>query len=106
MTNTVVRICLWVLLVTAVAFAQQGTIVGSWVEANQGTRWTFRADGTGFMEQTNATARFDWRVQGQILQLSTAAGTSVPYKVVRFDGSNLVIRNEQISREYQLRRES
>lgn len=105
MTNTVVRICLMVILVAAVALSQpNNSIVGSWIQADQGARWTFRADGTGFMEQTNATARFNWQVQGETLQVSTA-GTSVPYRVVKFDGQTLVIRNDQVAREYELRRE-
>jgi hypothetical protein len=105
MTRVLGKVILMVVLVTAMALAQpNSSIVGSWVQADQSTRWTFRADGTGFMELPNATARFNWQVQGQTLQVSTA-GTSVPYQVVQFDGQNLVIRNVQVSRQYELRRD-
>ena len=101
------RITVMVVLVAAVALAQPGqSIVGSWVQADKSCRWTFRADGTGFMERTQpkSTARFDWQVRGNTLQLSTA-GTTIPYSVVQNDGQNLVIRNEQIAQVSQLKRD-
>lgn len=98
---------LMIVLLGAVAFAQPGqSIVGSWSQADQNCRWTFKADGTGFMERTQprSTARFNWTISGNTLQLSTA-GISVPYSIVRYDGQNLVIRNEKVAQVYQLKRD-
>lgn len=104
MTNTIKNILLTLVALTAVVLAQPGSLVGSWVDSRD-TQWTFRADGSGFMEcgSPKTTARFNWQLQGQTLQVSTA-GTSVPYQVVQFDGQNLVIRNQRSSQSYQLRR--
>lgn len=100
-------ITVMIVLIAAAALAQPAqSIVGSWVEADKNCRWTFRADGTGFMERTQprSTARFSWQVRGNTLKLSTA-GTTIPYSVVQNDGQNLVIRNEQIAQVYQLKRD-
>jgi hypothetical protein len=93
------------LLATAVAQSDQ-SIVGTWIQDAQDTRWTFRADGTGFLErgQPKTTARFNWQFQGETLQVSTA-GTSIPYAVIQNDGQTLVIRNERVAQVYQLRRD-
>jgi uncharacterized protein DUF5640 len=104
MSRVIKKAILLIVMVAAVALAQPNSIVGSWVQADKGIRWTFRADGTGFMEQPNTTARFNWQVQGQTLQVKSS-GMSVPYQVVQLDGQNLVIRNQQISQQYQLRRD-
>ena len=100
MSRVIIRVILMIAMVAAVALAQpNSSIVGSWIQSDQGTRWTFRADGTGFMEQPNTTARFNWQVRGQTLQVQTA-GLSVPYQVIQLDRQNLVIRNQQVSQQY------
>lgn len=107
MPKVLSSITVMIVLMAAVALAQPGqSIVGSWVQADKSCRWTFKADGTGFMERTQprSTARFNWQVRGNTLQLSTA-GTTIPYSVVQNDGQNLVIRNDQIAQVYQLKRD-
>jgi len=94
------------LLLTVAAIADPASsIVGSWLESSSGARWTFRADGTGFMElgETRTTARFNWRLRGSTLEVSTAA-TSVPYSVLQQGSDSLTIRNERVSQVYQLQR--
>lgn len=95
------------LLMAAVAVAQPGqTIVGDWVQESQNAKWTFRSDGTGFMErgQPKLTARFSWLLRGQVLQVSTAS-TSVDYEVVQSSAEVLVIRNSRGGQVYELRRQ-
>lgn len=107
MKTRIFHILLLLLVSTLLAMAQPSQdIVGSWVQDNQQARWTFRPDGTGFMErgQPKTTARFQWRVNGTILEVSTA-GTSVPYELVQNDGSRLVIKNQRVSQVYELRRD-
>ncbi|MFA7479140.1 MAG: DUF5640 domain-containing protein [Vulcanimicrobiota bacterium] len=94
------------LLVVAIAVAEHAhPIVGAWEQADKGTHWTFRADGTGLMERTEPkyTARFKWTLRGNTLSLSTA-GRVVPYQIIQHDAHNLVIRNPQVSQIYQLSR--
>jgi hypothetical protein len=93
---------------TTLAQARDQRLVGTWTQEGQvAATWTFRPDGSGFMEQENprTTARFTWSCSGNTLQVSTA-GLSVPYTVVSNDGNSLVIRNEQIAATYHLRRKA
>ncbi len=100
---------LTLLLVTlaAVAGPTETKLIGTWTQEGEAAVWTFRPDGSGFMEQTNprATARFTWSCQG--VQLQVATGTLVvPYTIVSNNGSALVLRNEHSSATYRLSRKS
>jgi hypothetical protein len=96
---------LWTALM-ALAEPTDPKLFGTWTqEGGQATVWTFRPDGSGFMEQSNprTTARFTWSCRGQRLSVCTA-GLTIPYTVVSNDGSSLVIRNEQLSSVYKLKK--
>lgn len=106
--TTLKRIVILIVLLTLVVGAQPDqSIVGNWVQSSQNAKWSFRDDGTGFMEQgqPSVIARFNWRFQGATLQLSTA-GTSIPYDVIQNDGSTLVIKNRRGGQVYELRRDT
>ena len=94
---------------TVVGWAQEvdPRLFGTWVqEGSPANVWTFRPDGSGFMEQPNprCTARFTWSCQGQQLSVSTGPGMSVPYTVISSDSNSLVIRNEQVAAVYKLKK--
>ena len=94
-------------LMTLVCAARPSSaVVGAWVQAADSMRWTFRSDGTGFMERGNPkmTARFKWSVKGSILEVSTA-GTSVPYKLVENTANTLVIKNQHVLKTYTLQKQ-
>lgn len=97
------------LLCSLVTWAQatDAKLFGTWTQEGAAeTVWTFRPDGSGFMEQTSprTTARFTWTCQGQQLNVSAAGGLTVPYTVVSNDGTSMVLRNEQISTVYRLKK--
>ena len=97
---------LTLLLVTlaAVAGPSEARFIGTWTQEGEAAAvWTFRPDGSGFMEQSNpkTTARFTWSCQGVQLQLATGT-LVVPYTVVSSNGNALVLRNEQTSATYRL----
>ncbi len=92
------------LVLTIGVFAQADSrLVGTWTQDGEPATWTFRADGSGFIERSNprTTARFTWNCQGVRLQVSTA-GLIVPYTLVSSDGNTLVLRNERVSQTYHL----
>lgn len=92
------------LVLTVTVFAQADTrLVGTWAQDGDPATWTFRSDGTGFIERSNprTTARFTWNCQGVRLQVATA-GLVVPYTLVSSDGNSLVLRNERVSQTYRL----
>lgn len=99
---------LTLLLVTlaAVAGPSEARFIGTWTqEGGAAAVWTFRPDGSGFMEQSSpkTTARFTWSCQGVQLQLATGT-LVVPYTVVSSNGNALVLRNEHTSTTYRLLR--
>lgn len=105
--RTVGKLAMMLVLCTVAVLANPDSrLVGSWVQEGQGTVWTFRPDGSGFMEQANprTTARFTWDCAGQRLNVSTPAGNSVPYTVMSCDSGSLIIRNDQASSVYKLRK--
>lgn len=92
----------------AVAQQTDPKLCGTWTqEGGPGMTWIFRPDGSGFIEQPNpqTTARFTWSCQGGQLHVSTSGG-SVPYTVISNDGSSMVIRNDQVSTTYRLRKKA
>lgn len=94
------------LAIAAVGDPADAKLFGTWAqEGPSPVMWTFRPDGSGFMEQTNprTTARFTWDCRGQRLHVSTA-GLSVPYTVVSNDGQSMVLRNEQLSTVLKLKK--
>lgn len=94
-------------LMTLVCVARpNSSVVGAWVQEADSMRWTFRPDGTGFMERGNPkmTARFKWNVKGRILEVSTA-GTSVPYKLVESTANTLIIKNQHVLKTYTLQKQ-
>jgi hypothetical protein len=98
-------------LCTLVTWAQatDSRLFGTWSqEGPVEAVWTFRPDGSGFMEQVNprTTARFTWSCQGQRLNVSAAGGLTVPYTVLSNDGNFLVIRNDQVSTVYRLKKKN
>lgn len=104
MKRTVSKIVLCLFALSLAAFAQpSANILGSWTQSIPSTKWTFRPDGTGFMEVSNTTARFNWTVRGKTLKVFTA-GTSVPYRVLESGSDRLVIENLRASKTYQLER--
>lgn len=110
MTMTTAKTLLLALFLCAIAAIAEGVdarLVGTWTQEGAATVWTFRPDGSGFMEQENprTTARFTWSCSGQSLQVSTSGG-NVPYTVVSNTGSELVIRNEQIAATYKLHKKA
>ena len=94
-------------LLIATATAQPQAIVGRWVQDSPQVSWTFRADGSGFMERgtPKTTARFNWTLDGNILKLSTATGVPITYQIVSRAQDRLVIVNRRLAMEYTLRRE-
>lgn len=108
MKRVSIKALLVAVLLCAVAVLAQpdAKLVGTWTEQGEmSATWTFRPDGSGFREQMNprTTARFTWDCRGTALQVQTG-GLNVPYAVVSNDGSTLVIRNEQLSTTYTLRK--
>lgn len=100
------RVALLIMILAVATWAQSSTLlVGTWLNDAHQSRWTFRADGTGFMEKANTTGRFSWELQGSSLQVTTV-GTSNPYEVVRCDAEVLVIKNNRNAKVYNLRRET
>lgn len=96
------------MLMAVATVAQPGrTIVGDWTQQEASAEWSFRSDGTGFMEQgqPNVIARFSWQLEGNVLRVFTA-GTSVPYEVLQNDGRVLRIRNQRGGQVYELRKKS
>lgn len=91
----------------AVAEQIDARLIGTWAQEGAATVWTFRPDGSGFLEQESprTTARFTWSCSGQQLNVSTSGG-NVPYTVVSNDGSSLVIRNDQLSATYKLKKKA
>ena len=101
-----IAIALLVFMVAAVACPSEAKLIGTWTqEGEQAATWTFRPDGSGFMEQSNprTTARFTWSCQGVQLQVSTG-NLVVPYTVVSNNGNDLVLRNDQSSQTYRFHR--
>lgn len=97
-----------VFVTAAVGDPAEARLHGSWTQEGAApVVWTFRPDGSGFMEQTEprTTARFTWDCRGQRLNVSTA-GLSVPYTVVSNDGRSLVLRNEQLATVLKLKKKS
>lgn len=96
---------LWLILVATVALAQPSRVLGTWVQEGKEAVWTFRPDGSGFMEQTTprATARFTWSFEGERLQVCTG-GLAVPYTILSADSQSLVIRNDQLETVYRLKK--
>lgn len=100
------RVALLIMLLAIASWAQSSSLlVGTWLNDAHQSRWTFRADGTGFMEKAHTTGRFSWQLQGSTLQVTTA-GTSNPYEVVQCDAQALVIKNNRNGKVYNLRRET
>lgn len=94
-------------LMSVVLAQPAGSIIGDWVQQSQDARWTFRSDGTGFMERgtPKITARFEWKLKGNTLEVTTQAGTSVSYQIVENNGNLLVIKNQMVAQVYQLQRQ-
>lgn len=94
------------LLLVGIVGAQPGSVVGDWVQASPQATWSFRPDGTGIMErgQPAGTARFNWRIEGGVLKLSTAVGTPVVYQILESPPDELVIVNRRLGVEYRLKR--
>lgn len=101
------RLLLLMGLLGAVSLAQADFIVGSWVQDSQEVTWTFRNDGSGFMERGNprTTARFSWTLEGNILKLSTSVGTPIVYQITSHTPTQMVIVNRRLAMEYTLRRQ-
>lgn len=100
-------LALFLLVISAVAEQTDPRLIGTWAQEGAAAVWTFRPDGSGFMEQENprTTARFTWSCSGQQLNVSTSGG-NVPYTVVSNDGSSLVIRNDQMAATYKLKKKA
>lgn len=94
------------LLLVGALKAQPNSILGDWVQATPQATWSFRADGSGIMErgQPAGTARFNWRIEGGVLKLSTAVGTPVVYQIMESPPNELVIVNRRLGVEYRLKR--
>ena len=105
--SNAIRLILAFFLCALAVIAEPDTrLVGTWSqEGGQEATWTFRPDGSGFMEQNNprSTARFTWSCRGVRLQVSTGS-LSVPYTIVANDSNSLVLRNDQVATTYKLRR--
>ena len=100
------HVALFTMFLVVAAWAQSSSLlVGTWLNDEHQSRWTFRADGSGFMERANTTGRFSWQLQSSTLQVTTA-GTSNPYEVVRCDAQTLVIKNDRNGKIYNLRRDT
>ena len=107
MKTLISKIIIFLLIISWAAVAQPSAdIVGTWVQDAQENRWTFRPDGTGFMEhgKPKTIARFKWIVRGSVLEVSTA-GTSIPYQLVQNGGNRLVLKNQRVAQVYKLRRD-
>ena len=101
-------IALLVFVVAAMADPTETKLIGTWTqEGSQGAIWTFRADGSGFMEQTNprTTARFTWSCQGVQLQL-LSGNLVVPYTVISHSSNELVLKNNNSLQTYRLQRKT
>lgn len=107
-TFKALMIALLVFAVAALAGPTETKLIGTWTqEGSQGATWTFRSDGSGFMEQTNprTTARFTWTCQGVKLQL-LSGNLVVPYTVVSSSDNELVLKNNNSLRTYRLQRKT
>lgn len=92
----------------AVVAQVDSRIVGTWVQQGEiASVWTFRADGSGFMEQQNprTVAHFTWSSQGNSMLIATG-GLRVPYIILKNDGSQMHIRNQQSSTTYVLKKQN
>ena len=99
---------LTVLMMSGLVLGQgRQALIGTWSQtAPSGATWTFRPDGSGFMEHGNShtVARFTWESRdGKHLNVSTA-GLSVPYTVQSNDGRTLVLVNNRASTTYTLKK--
>ncbi len=100
-----VVVVLTVFLLAGVLFAQttQG-FLGSWtLEDKTEMVWTFRPDGTGFMERSvpRSTARYTWSLRGDILSLTTTA-TEVSYSVIEQSSATLILKSHHSGKTYRL----
>lgn len=95
-----------VLMMTSLVFGQvHPSLLGTWSQSEPaGATWTFRSDGSGFMEHgdSHTVARFTWSSSDGVKLNVSTAGLSVPYTVQSNDGRALVLVNNRTSTTYRL----